>query len=52
MGKTNANRWIILIMGMIILLFLGLIYGWSIFRASLSEFFPDWNTSQISMALA
>ena len=50
MGKTNANRWIILIMGMIILLFLGLIYGWSIFRAPLSEFFPDWNTSQMSMA--
>lgn len=50
MGKTNANRWIILIMGMIILLFLGLIYGWSIFRAPLSEFFPGWNTSQMSMA--
>ncbi|MBQ4595654.1 MAG: MFS transporter, partial [Firmicutes bacterium] len=50
MSKTNTNRWIILIMGMIILLFLGLIYGWSIFRAPLSEFFPSWNTSQMSMA--
>lgn len=50
MTKANTNRWIILIMGMVILLFLGLIYGWSIFRAPLSGFFPDWNTSQLSMA--
>ncbi|MDO4746556.1 MAG: MFS transporter [Bacillota bacterium] len=50
MNKGNTNRWIILITGMIILLFLGLIYGWSIFRAPLSEFYPEWNTSQLSMA--
>ncbi len=50
MTKNNTNRWIILIMGMVILLFLGLIYGWSIFRAPLSGFFPEWNTSQMSMA--
>ncbi len=50
MNNTKTNRWVILIMGMIILLFLGLIYGWSIFRAPLSEFFPEWNTSQMSMA--
>lgn len=50
MTQNKTNRWLILIMGMMILLFLGLIYAWSIFRAPLSGFFPEWNTSQMSMA--
>lgn len=43
------NRWITLATGTLILLFLGLIYGWSIFRAPLTEFYPQWNTSQLSL---
>ena len=45
----TSNRWITLATGTIILLFLGLIYGWSIFRAPLTEFYPQWNTSQLSL---
>ena len=45
----KSNRWITLATGTIILLFLGLIYGWSIFRAPLTEFYPQWNTSQLSL---
>ncbi len=43
------NRWLTLAVRTIILLFLGLIYGWSIFRAPLTEFYPQWSTSQLSL---
>lgn len=46
MAKTN--RTVILLFGTAILLFLGLIYAWSIFRAPLSEIFPAWTAVQMS----
>lgn len=45
----NNNRWIYLGTGTLTLLFLGLIYAWSIFRTPLAEIFPDWTISQMSM---
>jgi OFA family oxalate/formate antiporter-like MFS transporter len=36
-------------MGTLTLLFLGLIYAWSIFRTPFGEMFPDWSISQLSM---
>jgi OFA family oxalate/formate antiporter-like MFS transporter len=35
--------------GTLTLLFLGLIYAWSIFRTPFSELFPDWSISQLSL---
>ena len=46
---NNNKRWIYLITGTIALLFLGLIYAWSIFRTPFGELFPDWSISQLSM---
>lgn len=43
------KRWIYLGTGTLTLLFLGLIYAWSIFRSPLAEIFPDWSISQMSM---
>ncbi|MBQ9272486.1 MAG: MFS transporter [Mogibacterium sp.] len=46
----NTNkRWLYLGMGTLTLLFLGLIYAWSIFRTPFGEMFPDWSISQLSM---
>ncbi len=36
-------------MGTLTLLFLGLIYAWSIFRTPIGEMFPDWSISQLSL---
>lgn len=46
----NTNkRWLFLGTGTLTLLFLGLIYAWSIFRTPFGELFPDWSISQLSM---
>lgn len=46
----NTNkRWLYLVTATITLLFLGLIYAWSIFRTPLGEIFPDWSISQMSL---
>lgn len=43
------KRWLHLGTATLALLFLGLIYAWSIFRAPFSEMFPDWSVSQMSL---
>ncbi len=45
---TN-KRWLYLGVGTLTLLFLGLIYAWSIFRTPFGEMFPDWSISQLSL---
>ncbi|MBR0373902.1 MAG: MFS transporter [Mogibacterium sp.] len=47
--ENNSKRWLYLFTGTLILLFLGLIYAWSLFRAPFSEIFTDWTVSQLSM---
>lgn len=46
---NTSKRWVYLGMGTLTLLFLGLIYAWSIFRTPFGEMFPDWSISQLSM---
>jgi OFA family oxalate/formate antiporter-like MFS transporter len=45
----SNKRWIYLGMGTLTLLFLGLIYAWSIFGTPIGELFPDWSISQLSL---
>ena len=45
----KSNRWLILVIATVSLLFLGLIYAWSIFKAPLAELFPTWTVSQLSL---
>ena len=45
----KSNRWLILVIATVSLLFLGLIYALSIFKAPLAELFPTWTVSQLSL---
>ncbi len=46
---TNNKRWLYLFVGTLLLIFCGLIYGWSLFRTPFSEVYTDWSLSQLSM---
>ncbi len=45
----NGNRWLMLFAGTVMLLFLGLIYAWSIFNAPFKSVYDTWTVSQLSM---
>lgn len=45
----TVNKGLLLVIGTVMLLFLGLIYAWSIFRAPLAGLFPEWTPTQVSM---
>lgn len=42
-------RWGYLILGMVVLLFLGMLYAWSIFRVPLQDLFHSWTITQMSL---
>ena len=46
---NNSKRWLYLFTGTLVLLFLGLIYAWSLFSAPFSKVFSTWTVSQMSM---
>ena len=51
LNRQKGTRWILLVLGVILLLFLGLIYGWSVFRGALQTEF-GWSDTQASMTFS
>lgn len=49
--KLKRNRWGYLVLGVVLLLFLGLIYAWSVFRTPLEAEF-GWSKSQTSITFS
>lgn len=48
-SNYSGKRWLYLIVGTILLIFCGLIYGWSLFKAPFAAIYKDWSLSQLSM---
>ncbi len=44
----KLNRWVYAVVGVIVLLFAGLVYAWSVLAASIAAEFPDWSKTQLS----
>lgn len=50
MSQTfERDRWLKVLVGTIMMLSLGTLYAWSIFRAPFAARYPDWTTSDLSM---
>lgn len=46
---VNRKRWFCLAIGTILLMFCGLLYGWSLFKIPLSVLYPTWSLAQLSV---
>lgn len=44
---ANNKRWLYLAVGTLLLIFCGLIYGWSLFKTPFSEVYTGWSLSLI-----
>ncbi len=45
----QLNRWVYAIVGVIVLLFAGLVYAWSVLSTPIAKEFTDWTTAQLSL---
>lgn len=45
----HLNRWVYAIVGVIVLLFAGLVYAWSVLSTPIAVEFADWSKAQLSM---
>ena len=49
MGPFEKNRWLRVAVGTVMMLCLGTLYAWSIFRAPFGARYPDWTASDLSL---
>ncbi len=45
----SLNRWIYAMVGVVVLLFAGLIYAWSVLVIPISQEFPEWSNTSLSL---
>ena len=49
MKGKSFNRWVYAIVGVIVLLFAGLVYAWSVLSTPIAQEFTDWTKAQLSL---
>ncbi len=47
--KLKLNRWVYAVVGVIVLVFAGLVYAWSVLSVPIAKEFPEWTKGQLSM---
>ncbi|MCM1121407.1 MAG: MFS transporter [Eubacterium sp.] len=45
----KMNRWFYAVVGVIVLLFSGLVYAWSVLAAPIARYYTEWSSAQLSM---
>lgn len=45
----TSNRWMHVVVGIVILLLAGLVYAWSVLQAPIAKAYPDWTKAQLSL---
>ena len=48
-SRQNGVRFLYAAVGLVVLLFAGFVYGWSIFAAPIGADFPAWSKAQLSL---
>ncbi|MEG1858170.1 MAG: MFS transporter [Pseudoflavonifractor sp.] len=48
-NSRSGRRWIYAVVGIIVMLFAGFVYAWSILAAPIHADFPDWSNAQLSL---
>ena len=46
---SGAMRWLYAAVGLVVLLFAGFVYGWSVFAAPIGADFPQWSAAELSL---
>ncbi|MGM9530706.1 OFA family MFS transporter [Intestinibacter sp.] len=47
-GTIKKMRWVYGVAGVLVLLFAGLVYAWSVLSSPIGEYFTDWSNTQLS----
>lgn len=47
--KKTMNRWVLAIVGVIVMLFAGMVYAWTVLSAPIAAMYPDWTKAQLSL---
>lgn len=45
----KLNRWVYAALGVLILLFAGMVYAWSVLSGPIAQEFPEWTKAQLSL---
>lgn len=47
--KKPLNRWVYAIVGVIVLVFAGMVYAWTVLSAPIAAMYPEWTKAQLSL---